>query len=238
VVGVGRRQPQLAEDVADVLLDGAIGNHEPVGDGAIGAAFGHEGEHIAFSLGQCGQGTGVASGVQHPADDLGVERGAAGRDAGDRVDELADVGHPVLEQVADSAGAHPQQVGGIAGLDVLGEYQDAQAGMGTADRDRGTQPFVGMVGRHPHIDNRDIRLMLGDRGFQGLGVADRGGDLMSAVGEDLGQARPDHGGVLGDDDAHSRCFSGVGRQFHGHHRGAADRAVDVQVPVDGAGAFG
>src|ERR1700760_2769516 len=35
-----------------------------------------------------------------------------------------------------------------------------------------------------------------------LGVADRGGDLMSAVGEDLGQARPDHGGVLGDDDAH------------------------------------
>jgi len=42
--------------------------------------------------------------------------------------------------------------------------------------------------------------VLGDRGFQRLGVADRGADLMPAVGEDLGQARPDHGGVLGDDD--------------------------------------
>jgi hypothetical protein len=32
--------------------------------------------------------------------------------------------------------------------------------------------------------------VLGDRGLQGLGVADRGGDLMATVGEDLGQARP------------------------------------------------
>jgi hypothetical protein len=46
--------------------------------------------------------------------------------------------------------------------------------------------------------------VLGDRGVQRLGSADRGADRMPAVGEDLGQARPDHGGVLGDDDPHSR----------------------------------
>src|SRR5215469_15174446 len=32
--------------------------------------------------------------------------------------------------------------------------------------------------------------------------------------------------------------SGVGRQFHGHHRGPAGRAVDVDAAVDGADAFG
>ena len=58
--------------------------------------------------------------------------------------------------------------------------------MVAADRDRGAQPFVSVVGRHPHVDDRDIRPVLGDRGLQCLGIADRGGDLMSAVGEDLG----------------------------------------------------
>ncbi len=58
--------------------------------------------------------------------------------------------------------------------------------MVTADRDRGAQPLIGVVGRHPHVDDRDIGLVLGDRGLECLGVADRGGDLVSAVGEDLG----------------------------------------------------
>jgi len=89
----------------------------------------------------------LPGGVQHPGDDLGIERGAAGRDTGDRVDELADVGDPVLEQVADSAGTRPEQVGGVAGPDVLGEHQDAGAGMVAADRDRGAQPFVGVIRR-------------------------------------------------------------------------------------------
>jgi hypothetical protein len=51
-------------------------------------------------------------------------------------------------------------------------------------------------------------------GEQRRRVADRGDDLVAAVGEDLSQARPDHGGVLGDDDAH------VGR---GLRRGRAVR---------------
>jgi len=58
VIGVRRLQAELAEDVADVLFDGALGDDEAVGDGAVGAAC-------------------------------------------DGVDELADVGDPVLEQVAE-----------------------------------------------------------------------------------------------------------------------------------------
>jgi hypothetical protein len=97
--------------------------------------------------------------------------------------------------------AHAHQVGGVPGLHVLGEHQDAGAGMVATDRDRGAQPLVGVVRRHPHVDDRHVRLVLGDRGLQRLGVADRGDDLVPAVGEDLGESRSDHGGVLGDDDA-------------------------------------
>ena len=38
-------------------------------------------------------------------DDLGVEGGAAGGDPAQRVEEVGDVGDPVLEQVADGAGS-------------------------------------------------------------------------------------------------------------------------------------
>jgi hypothetical protein len=63
--------------------------------------------------------------------------------------------------------------------------------------------------------------VLGDRGFQRLGVA----DLMPAVGEDLGQVRPDHGGVLGDDDPHPGLPAGVRRQFQVCGRGHSAHAL-------------
>jgi hypothetical protein len=49
-----------------------------------------------------GQGAGPAAGAEELADDFGVEYGAALRDSGDRVDEVADVGDAVFEQVADA----------------------------------------------------------------------------------------------------------------------------------------
>jgi hypothetical protein len=55
----------------------------------------------------------------------------------------------------------------------------------------------------------------GDEFWVERGVAGCGADLMPAVGEDLGQARPDHGGVLGEDDTHPGLPSGVRRQVHG-----------------------
>ena len=42
------------------------------------------------------------------------------------LDEVAHVGHPVLEQVADAGGVVGQQLGGVAGLDVLREQQDPE----------------------------------------------------------------------------------------------------------------
>ena len=54
---------------------------------------------------------------------------AAMRDPGDRVDEFADVRHPVLEQVADTSGGSGEELGRGVRLDVLREDQDADPRM-------------------------------------------------------------------------------------------------------------
>ena len=40
---------QLAEDAGDVFLHSAFGDGQPGGDGGVGAAFGHQGEHLALA---------------------------------------------------------------------------------------------------------------------------------------------------------------------------------------------
>ena len=45
-----------------------------------------------------------------------------------RLDELADVGDAVLQQVADAAGVAGEQLGGVALLDVLRQHEDADVG--------------------------------------------------------------------------------------------------------------
>jgi hypothetical protein len=51
--------------------------------------------------------------------DLGVHRGAARGDGAHRLDEPPDVGDPVLEQVAEAAGAGREQLLRVELLDVL-----------------------------------------------------------------------------------------------------------------------
>ena len=91
----------------------SVGDGEAVGDGAVGAASGHQGEDVMLAGGECAEGTGMAARVQQAGDHLGVQGGAAGRDPRDRVSELREVGDPVLGQVADPARARGEQVGGV-----------------------------------------------------------------------------------------------------------------------------
>ena len=76
------------------------------GDGGVGPALGHQRQHLALAGGERGASVGRAGlAAEQLGHDLGVEGGAAGGDPAQRVDEVADVGHPVLEQVADAGGA-------------------------------------------------------------------------------------------------------------------------------------
>ena len=112
-----------------MLADGGLGDDELPGDRGVGVALGDEGEDLALARGQRGQR--VAAAAQQLADHLGVDDGAAGGHAAQRGDEVLDVGHPVLEQVADAAAvAGVEQVGGVAVLDVLAEHDDGQPGVG------------------------------------------------------------------------------------------------------------
>ena len=57
-----------------------------------------------------------------------------------------------------------------------------------ADRLRGAQTFVGVGGRHPDVDDRDVRVLLADGGEELRGVAGLGDDLESGLGEQAGDA--------------------------------------------------
>jgi len=60
--------------------------------------------HLTLPPGERGQRIGVPAGAEKLPDHFGVEHGTAARHAADGLDEVADVRHPVLQQVADSGG--------------------------------------------------------------------------------------------------------------------------------------
>src|SRR5712691_4534499 len=79
---VGLREAALEQDVSDVLAHGCLGDDELPGDRGVRVPFGHEGEDLALTRGQCGQR--VAAAAQQPADDLRVDDGPAGGHAAQR----------------------------------------------------------------------------------------------------------------------------------------------------------
>jgi hypothetical protein len=150
---------------------------------------------------------GAPAGAQDVRDDFGVEGGAAGCHPAQRVDELADIADAILEQVSDAGGpaarCRSKELGGVAGFDVLGEDQHSGAGVVAADGDCRPDTLVGVVARHSHVHDGNIRLVLVHGRSERLGIAHGGHRLVSPVGQDLDQPRPDNGGVFGDDDPHS-----------------------------------
>jgi len=77
VVGGGGRELQLGEDAADVLLDRALGDHQALGDGGVGAALRHQAQHLALPRRQLGEGVVAAAAAEELGDHLRVEGGAA-----------------------------------------------------------------------------------------------------------------------------------------------------------------
>src|SRR3954463_3517259 len=72
VLLVGRRQAELEEHLADVLLDPAAGDDEALGDRGVGVALGHEAEHLALAWSELVEDVGASAPAQELGDDLGV----------------------------------------------------------------------------------------------------------------------------------------------------------------------
>ena len=154
VLAVG--EPQPLEDGLDMPFDRAGAEVELLGDRSIGSALCKQGKHRAFAVGELFQGRSSAA-PDEAFHDLWIEGGAARGDAFHGVDELADVAHTVLEQVAHPGRVVADQFEHVGGLEVLGEHENGYAGMRAPDLDGRDQPVVGVAWRHPHIDDCDVR---------------------------------------------------------------------------------
>jgi proteasome lid subunit RPN8/RPN11 len=75
-------------------------------------------------------------------------------------------------------------------------------GVRASQGDRGTQTLCGVSWRHPNIDDRYVRMVLGDRFDQGIAVTNSGRHHVATVEEDFDEARSDYRGVFGDYHSH------------------------------------
>jgi len=121
-----------------VLLDRSRAQHERGRDGRVRSALGHPRQHLALPGGQPLQravGPGPREQLRHH---LRVERRAAVGHPPHGLQELADVHDAVFQQIADTAAAVGQQLGGIGRLHVLRDDQHTGAGHAATRFERGT----------------------------------------------------------------------------------------------------
>ena len=86
-------------------------------------------------------------------DHLGIDRGATLRHPPNGVAEPLKVGHPILQQVPGAAGAVPEEIHRMLGLDVLGQDEHPDLRMLCADRLRRDQTLGRVCRRHPDVDD-------------------------------------------------------------------------------------
>jgi hypothetical protein len=67
-------------------------------------------DHLALSGREHVEGVGPSCAAKEFDHELGVQDGAALADPGERADEFIEVGHGVLEQVADAVGGGREQL--------------------------------------------------------------------------------------------------------------------------------
>src|SRR5262249_48509028 len=102
-IGVGGSgDPELAEDVLDVLLDGALGYPEGPCDCGIGASLRHEFDDVPLPRRQGRERVWPFCSPEQVDDELGVKNDLSFADPLEGIEQLVDVGDGVLEQVADT----------------------------------------------------------------------------------------------------------------------------------------
>ena len=138
--------------------------------------FGHRRQDLPFAGREHLERVVAAPRGHQLGDHLGVQGGAAAGHAPERVHELAHVADPVLEEIADAAGAIGEQLRRVLALHVLAEDQHRRSRNLPASLDRRAQSFVALARWHPHVDDGYIRAMREDGVDERGPVADLGDD--------------------------------------------------------------
>ena len=103
-----------------MLLDAGGRQVQGLRDRLVGAPFGDECQDLALAAAQARQAGVVRAAVEQLGHDLRVEDHRPVGDTVQGVEEVDDVSHPVLEQVAQRPGAGGDEFPGVALLHVLG----------------------------------------------------------------------------------------------------------------------
>ena len=115
-------------------------------------------------------------------DDRGVDDRLALRQTPQSVDEDGNVEDALLEQVADAFREFLDQPHRIACLDVLGEDENGCLWLLGPDCLGRDEALVGVGGRHPDVDDRDVGVLAADRPEQAVGIVLLGHNLDARVG--------------------------------------------------------
>src|SRR5438309_2518123 len=125
--------------------------------------------------------------VAHPADHVG---------------ECREIGHAVLEEVADAVGSKLQEGEGMLGLDVLGEDENVDLAVLLPDPPCGHQAFDGMGGGHADVDDGQLCGVGTELPEQRLPVTCLSDDLEPDLSEHPGQPFAEEHRVVGQNQAH------------------------------------
>ena len=170
--------PSLVKIVVTCFCTLRSGDVEAVGDRLVRAALGDQLEHLALARRERAERAVLACAVaSRPRDDLRVERRAAVGHAPSASTKSAEVGHAVLEQVAEPLGASASSRVAMPTSTCCGEDHDRPRPGGARGSLRGLQPLVGVGRRHPDVDDRDVGRVLVDRREQLVGGRRLGDDL-------------------------------------------------------------
>ncbi len=158
-------EAELREQGVDVLLDRAFRQEQRLRDPGVVATLRHLVEH--FALTRCETlegGRPLLLALRHERlDDDRIDHAAATRDVLDRTHDLRRVRDALLQEVRAPLGPALEERERIGRIDVLGQHDDADAGLGIAQRERGADALVGTGGRHPDIGDDDVGVLALDR---------------------------------------------------------------------------
>jgi len=108
----------------------------------------------------------------------------------------------------------------MAGLDVLGEDEDANVGMLAFQLDGGLQPFGGVRRRHADVDDDGVGLVGSHCGQQTGGVRELSDDVDALIGQQSGDAGTHEARIVDEHDAqriHRRMMPYRARYRGRHH---------------------
>jgi hypothetical protein len=201
VVVPGLGQPELSEDVVHVLLDGSLRHPQLMGDPGVRTSLGHQREHLPLPRAEHVERILDAARGDKLLDERRIDDRAALDDPIDGVDELLDVGHPALQEIAAALAAR-QQVHRVIDLHVGGEEEDRRLRKLLPDHACRFEAFGRVPRRHSDVDDREVGLVLAHEVDQLRPAGALTDDLVARPLEHARYPFAKEDVVVGQDDAH------------------------------------